>query len=276
VKNIKRHYESWGEFLAYVSRDIPQNNYLNSSKTGESDFCGTPNWEAALELSRTGWLEGQSEANKIASPLFNSVSSMIERVDIVHDVEGAQIDIARFLDGKPECWQRFETSYIDGVGYRVLRFTFNIAASGGISQATITAKGATMAALIQLLEYSGYRVQVDVLWGCGNANRIFIQPSVTVKRPDQPLDLPRLMFAMAHPSMPRRLLFRWAELMPKADQQELGFAYGYPDEIPEADQGDIHIEKSFYPDSQWDNPESARKWVVEQLKKQGVTLRETL
>jgi len=275
MKTIKRHYESWGEFLAYIDRDIPADNYLQASKTGGSGFCGTPNWEAALELSRVGWLKGQADASKIAAPLFNSVSSMIERTDIVRDVEGAQIDIALFLDGEPECWQRFETSYIDGIGYRVLRLTFNIAASAAISQATITAKGATIAALIQLLEYSGYRVQVDVLWG-GNSPGIYIQPSVTVKRPDQPLDLPRLMFAMAHPSMLRRLLFRWAELMHKTDQQKLGSSYGHPDEVPEADQGDIHIAKSSYPDSQWDNPESARKWIVGQLKKQGVSLRETL
>jgi hypothetical protein len=87
-----------------------------------------------------------------------------------------------------------------------------------------------------------------------------------LKSADQDLDLARLMFAIAHPSMFRRLCFSMQEQHP--DNYHDG--YGSPYDLAEEYRGDIHLPCMGWGDDQWSDTEYAKAWIVKNLNEQGV------
>jgi hypothetical protein len=280
INAIKREtvFDSWHEFIEYCDK-APSPRALDSlsSHTGQGHAgSGTSSFADAVSLAYTGWTDGASRIKTITSPIFDKVSQLIERQDMVFDVEGIGIDVARYLDGEPECWQKWETRIVDGPGTRIIRLGYNLGAYHAVSEEHIIGKGAVACALVELLEYAGNRVEVyglknNTSGGCSD------RTSVLLKSADQNLDVPRLAYALSHPSMARRLLFSVLERMPN-NWNNFAYGYGKPDTLPVGDQHtyDIYIPPTnkdtigSLPD--WNSGTAAQKWIITQLQAQGVTL----
>jgi hypothetical protein len=288
-----RHFGTWGEFLEFVhpapSRGPNAAGILardpSSRSEGSYHFYGTTTFDEAINLAYNGWLAGQVNAMKLAQPIIERMVSFIERPDIVYDVEGSTLDIGRFCADDPECFIKFENEIVEVPSHpRLLRVVFNIAASCGISKEIMTAKGAAVAALIELLEFAGNRVEVILLPFCGNVTYIN-EPaewfnSVLVKAFDQPLELARLIFAIAHPASFRRLGFTLIENGSLDAQSHFRHNYGYPadvslDTLKEYNlTTDLYFASSAYGQPDWQNQEAVKKWIFETLKAQGVQIKE--
>jgi hypothetical protein len=177
------------------------------------------------------------------------------------------------LENEPECWIQYEPVLVDAPG-KVLRLVFNICASAGISPDTIIAKGAVVAALVILLERAGFRIAVEIV----NAIRGSIEHEmwVPVKSADQDLDLPRLVFALAHPSMLRRIWVAHQETLSPNVRAAVCIpgGGGTPIECKPENRGDIYIGRSMLGEPQWTDTQSTTRWVVSELKKQGVQIQE--
>lgn len=264
-------FDSMGNYLAWLHDTPVTPGNFDHSNTSTSYFSGTENYQEAVDLGYSGWLEGQEKATAISTPIVETIAARIERLDVVHDVEGAGIDVARYTDGEPECWQRWQSSIVEGKGNRVLKLVFNYAVSAGISTEVIMAKGAAIAALVQALEYGGFRMEVVVSMGLSSPGKTS-ESYIRIKDASQDLNMPRLMFTLAHPAMLRRLGFAYIERLPKPFVEALGSSYGWPAEVSST--GDIYVGKSFLGEPQWTDPKSVSEWIVSELKKQGITLRE--
>jgi hypothetical protein len=95
----------------------------------------------------------------------------------------------------------------------IVKIYADVGATSSTEASAMIRKGSAIVALIDQIEQSGQRVE---LIACQRTNtrgyeydeqRIFI----TVKRADEVLDLDRIAFALAHPSMLRRVCFRIME-----------------------------------------------------------------
>jgi hypothetical protein len=271
---IQKTFKTWGEFVSFaVTRtNESQDGAVNQSRQHDRDFTGTETFKEALELAQYGWPEGEELAKGIASPIFDKVSTLIEKQIYSYGNEGIDFDIARVIEGEPECWLQQSTVVVESSGHKHLRIVFNNGVSGGISSEVITAKGATVAALIQLLEYAGHRVE---LWvgqvHDGSANRL--EMKTLVKESDQDLDMSRVIFALAHPSTPRRFGLAVVE-SDKAAIEEMGRGYGTPSDFKEQPDCDLYFGRALLGEPSWTNPDSAKAWVIEKLQEQGVKLRE--
>lgn len=280
MANLKResHFMSWGEFLdAATNRKLAPcvacETNPSSRRKYRQEFTGTETYEEALNLAIAGWPEGSARAAEIADSLFDGISQLVERTDLVYDYEGTDFDMGLYLKGEPECWYKFQTHIEEQQGTRQLRLVFNIAASAGVSKETMTAKGATVAALVQLLEFSGYRVEVMLAAGVKSVRGgSFYYDDVLLKAADQPLDIDKLMFAVGHPASLRRLMFSYWE-SDENQMKENSFSFGYPEDVPQDMRGDIYIAKSYYGEPQWTSTETAKSWVLAQLEKQGIKVR---
>lgn len=273
LDHVRQSFESWSEFTEFAGTaksSIPTDSRVSRSLRMPK-WAGTPTFSDACDLALLGW---QSEAQKIrelSAPIFELISSLIVREDIVYGVEGQSIDIARFVQNEPECWQSFEAQIIEAphAGSKVVRLHFNQGASARISAESIRKRGIAATALIELLEYSGLRVEV-IVGTASYSGGLLWETYIKVKDAAQNVDLPRLTYALAHPSMLRRLLFsNWeAVLTPdelrKAEIEPNDGGYGHPEEL--LDQGDIYIgnnNREF---------EDTQSWLIEQLKKSGVKM----
>jgi hypothetical protein len=257
---------TWGELLEYAQRE-PQVSAATSREYAIRDDWFGASWEGALKLAFEGWHEAEQKARAISEPLFDKISTLIQKDSIVYDVEGIGIDIGEYVKGEPECWQRIETHIVQGQGNRILRLVMNGFFSAGVKQDVIIARGATVAALVELLEYAGNRV--EVVWHCPfNRGADF---RAIVKAADQDLDMGRLMFAMAHPAMFRRIGFACLEQIPS----QWISSYGSPTELHESvHKADIYLPCMGYGDRQWTSPEFAQKYILDKIKEQGVSIKE--
>jgi len=235
----------------------------------ESDnYWAGGSYGSVRELAKTGWADHQPAVMDIANLLFNKISSKIERNDPCLALVGADIDIGAYCDGSPECMVMMQPTMVDGRGQRILSLAYNVSTSGDIDAASLTKKGSVAASLIYLLETVGYRVE---LWACFGAKRVNTQYQwrALVKQADQPLDMGRMLFAIAHPGMLRRLTFHMMDTEPTEVAQAIDArrSYGSPTEPSFKDKFDIYIGSSTYGQFDWNNPEP---WIIERLKEQGV------
>lgn len=265
-------FNDWASMIDYAEyAPCEHRRDRTSDEKMHGDWTLGLGFNESLALARSGWKDGAEKARKLSSVMFNRVSRTIKKRRTMLDVQGMGFDVGTYLSGQPECWVRF-----DHVKARkVIKILFDCGASGGISGSVMRARGAAVASLIELLEFSGFGVELVAM--PMNASEVMDDPKtkrldarVLVKPATQKLDMARIMFACAHPAFLRRIGFRVMETAPL--EYQFG-GYGYPTKnLPEKDRelADIYIGGSHLNDAQWDNEESARKWVIDKLQEQGV------
>lgn len=282
MKVLKDHYRlefsSWREFIEY-SASCPS-ECDRHSRTGDDDWCGDLTFDQAVSVGRYGWPDGVRDARPYVESLIDKVGATLERFELEYDVEGQLVDVARYLDGEPECMIRFNPVLVEGAGYRHLKVVVNMTFSAGIPAQDIINRGRAIAALIELLELSGHRCEVTVVheistyggpkrWGA----------SIMVKEFDDNLDLDRITYAVTHPSVLRRHLFSVQEAMPPNVRRSMGVpdgGYGQPADSPSEERGDIYVRcvsTSGY-NGEFSTEAQSITWIKDHLKAQGVVLRE--
>jgi hypothetical protein len=297
--NDVRQFTSWYEFLEYVKQDARLNplvssNYLAANEMASRrdrnqgyQWYGTQSFEEAYNLALNGWIDGQEKAYTLSKPLIEKLLSRIERPDIYYDVEGISIDMGRVASEDPECWMQFSNEIVETSSYhRLIRIVVNNTVSAGIAKERITAKGAAIATVVELLEFAGNRVELVALPYCiagvssGNwhAEKADTFCSVVVKPFDQPLEMSRVMFAIAHPSMLRRFGFSFAELTSRECQLDIQTGYGCVAELNAEQQkyynltSDLYFGGSVTGEPAWTDEKETLDWIIRTLSDQGVKI----
>lgn len=287
---IFRHWDSWGEFLDKIGVVNPElgNPSVAFRETPKGSgkyawFGDTVGMPDALTLARQGWVKGEKRVRDISARLFNSVAARIGREEFVPDVTGLFFDVPSVVRGTPDAWFDIEIREGEGRANRHVHIIYNIAVSHSVPEAVIVARGSAVAALIELLEYGGCAVSLDVCDVAGGSHKT--EPTwatfVRIKQAGQPLELARLAFAIAHPATPRRLFFSAMEHEDAETRALLGATgeggwYGTPVDLPRYHWPD---ENCLYlgcarndTGTDWQDPKEAEKWIVKQLTEQGLTV----
>ena len=188
-------------------------------------FHGVNSLPEAFALAENGWHRGIERINRFSAPIVQLIGNKIIRHNPVYDTEGHSIDISRYVDGEPECWQRFEQDITDGKGTKILKLGVNLSVSCGIPPESIMERGAFIASCVQCLELAGFCIE---LWGLNPTSKglkHLSETHVILKRPDQPVDLSILAFTLVHPAMQRGLMF--ADMERRKETHDI-FGYGTP------------------------------------------------
>jgi hypothetical protein len=250
-----------------------------SSKDAMS-FYGTETFTDAIMLAERGWHEGASKIAAVGEAMYEHMSNMvIKPTPHYRDDPGMSFDIPRLIIGEPECWLHIEDVVTRGSGRSILRLVFNASADAAVATDVVMAKGAIVAALTMLLETSGFGIEVVVF--CGMQERCVpddpgkrFELYTTIKHADQPIHVLTLAYALAQPATFRRLAFSLAEQVLNEEQRKAlhipGF-YGYPTEASHT--GDLYVPSAKFGFQEWLDPKLARRWVIDNLKAQGVSLR---
>lgn len=206
-------FESFEKFIeqALVVPKKQDSSSSRQTREGKDPWHGTNTFEQAVEVARKGWAEGAAEALKIRTSVEAAVRDLINARSTAYsyDVAGEFVDVGRFLSGEPEC---FGIEITDGgsIARPVVKIVANLAASGSVSTRSLFIRGAAIVAAIDILEALGRRVEAWVAHGSTKSRSGtggVHETHVLVKRADQPLDVDRLAFAVAHPACLRRLCF---------------------------------------------------------------------
>ena len=206
---------SWDECMADMQR--PPNEGWDDPASLESDraakkFTGTRTFDEAVQIAISGWDEGR-DAIGSGVEFAKAKQASFKRPDWEYGVAGQRACVPSYCAGVPN-----HMVWMDDTSNRnampIVKIYADVGATWFTSAEAMTRKGSAIVALIDQIEQSGQRVELiackrnDTSGYEHKEQRIFI----TVKRADEVVDLDRIAFALAHPSMNRRITFRIMEL----------------------------------------------------------------
>lgn len=253
------HSYSWPSVEAFLEDASKESTFTDNARhsrmTGRAEWFGDVDFQGALKLARFGWKEG---AAKLAKFEHNITPNCGEKAVYNWDVTGEFFDVATVLTGNPECWM---SSVLES-SVRCIDICVSIAVSSGVNADTIMRRGAAICALVDTLDYQ--RIRTSLSWNdyISHDNHKFSM-TTQLKAHEQPLDMDRVAFGMAHPASLRRTVFSFMETTPDMACCVKG-SYGRPlDERP----FDLPKTTLFIPPVTLDftTDEGARAWLAKIL-----------
>ena len=197
---------------------VYRENSLSSEK-GDSYFCMTKTYQEAEELLTKGWNEPIEKMKKSTNNF--KLSGKREKNKITTDVVGYQACVPRAILGLPD--SMFNTRRVMHK-VKTITLIYDIGALANVDIDDYVKAGVKVLNIINMLESKGLKVSLDINFGSYKNGEV-VNARIKIKDFKDNLDLKKIAFTIAHPSMLRRMFFRWMERHPK--MQEQGFAWGY-------------------------------------------------
>ena len=217
-----REFDSLNEFESYIT-NTPLNDTFRwqklSSTNGSYSFTQTQSYEEATKLLKDGWSSMAQEITKKLNVIKNQVVN--EHVQkILYDVVGFQASVPRYLQGIP-------TSMVNKklvpVKQKVITLDKDISYNASIKTEQIIEASVQTLQLIKKIEAQGIRVNLNLIWGvaAGDTKEV---AKIRLKSANERLNISKLSFPLVHPSMLRRLCFRYLEVAPTVTKS---YTWGY-------------------------------------------------
>ena len=216
-------FESLQEFYEYIT-NTPTNaafakreaeHDLSSHNNRRSEWYGTESFEEASNMMRDGWTIGAqnltqklklAETNKEVQNTYKNVLSIC----------GYQAIVPLYLNGVPN---NMINKKIVPVKKKVITINKALSCSCAVSSETMMEESVKAFQIIKKIEATGIRVNLNLLISTGH-----VCVKIKLKSASERLNLSKLAFPLVHPSMFRRLYFRFIEVYPTIPRS---FTFGY-------------------------------------------------
>ena len=217
-------YDSLHEFYEYLIH-TPFNNAFcwakHSSVDGDYYFTKTRDFSEAVELFKNGWSD---MATKLVQKLkvIESKTEPTMKPRTCLGVQGYQAIVPLYLQGVPN---NMVTKKMTPVKQKVITLNKSIGYNGRVSADQIIEESIKAMQIVKKLEAQGYRCNLNIVLGttAGYPSKQFIV-KVRIKSANEKLNVSKLAFPLVHPSMLRRLFFRFIEVYPNVTNS---FVCGY-------------------------------------------------
>lgn len=229
-KNIwLAQFDSIADFKRFIT-ETPENkvfagrHLLASKSTSTSDvqFTGTKDFNEAVQLLSTGWQDKAKELTKRLKAVERDMAPIMKQQRCI-SVAGYQPIVPLFLAGQPAS---MVGTRMQPVKQKVVTLVKSISYNSSVDPLEWTEQGLKALAIVKKLEANGYRVNVDIIRGGYDQDnpKFGVVCRVRIKHANERLNVSKLAFTMCHPSMQRRLMFRFTETYDKVTS---GFSFGY-------------------------------------------------
>lgn len=217
---------------------------------GRPKFAGVATIEAAQRLAARGLRAEGLETFDLAQDVIKELQQdrILPEFAPVHDVQGMDVDIERYLSGEPECMIEYPIDELIATG-PVVTMVVGMNYSAIATKEAILAQGRLAVALALALSACGYSLEIWSEMHTGGAPEIAYAPRgikvrVKVLEAGTSIDPAGLTYSLAHPSMLRIFGFAAMHLAPAAHRDECRVdsnMYGVPRRIDPADWPDNAI-----------------------------------
>ena len=218
-------YDSLHEFYEYLIH-TPFNDAFcwakHSSVDGDYYFTKTRDFSEAVELFKNGWSD---MATKLVQKLkvIESKTEPTMKPKNVLGVAGYQAIVPLYLQGVPN---NMVTKKMTPVKQKVITLNKSIDYNGGVSADQIIEESIKAMQIVKKLEAQGYRCNLNIVIGSSEQNlKLYVK--VRIKSANEKMNVSKLAFPLVHPSMLRRLFFRFIEVYPHVTKSFVS-GYGSP------------------------------------------------
>lgn len=218
-------YSSLSEFYDYIM-NTPFNktfeHHSHSSVTGSKEFTKTYTFEEAVGLLKNGWVDMSAKLTQKLNVADKNLKNG-RRPRTILSVQGYQAVVPLYLNG---CPQNMVNSKMVSVKQKIITLNKSVTYSALVTTRQIEDESVKAMQIVKRLESQGYRCNLNIVLGVFKGTRRFIV-KVRIKNANEKLNVSKLAFPMVHPSMLRRLFFRFIEVYPKVTSV-FSFGYGQP------------------------------------------------
>ena len=194
-----------------------------------TSFTGTESFEEAMELFKNGVPDESKKLIQMLKAEQKMEPLMVQRR--VNSIQGFQPIVPLYLAGVPN---NMVSTRLKPVKQKVVNLYTNVSYLAHTKQGDIRKECIKKFRLITKLESQNYRVNLFLLfgvrsnaWSSNGEEHLCI---IKLKSANERLNISKLSFPLVHPSMERRLLFKFVEKYPNlTDDRFLG---GYGSNIP--------------------------------------------
>ena len=203
----------------------------DSTGTWDSSWYGTNTFEEAIDLMSTGY-DIDIQPTTIPSPTRTRQTQKPAPY-------GAYASVPRYLSNQPNSMIAFKQTQAKS---KIITLYKDFTYSSTVSASDIIKYGKTAVAIVQALESQGVRVNLNVMFFSA-ADSETIGFTIPIKHAAERLSLKKMAFALAHPSMLRRIGFALIERFPsKVDFADYNYGRPASDQfIANLPKGSYHI-----------------------------------
>ena len=220
-------FDSLQEFYKYIC-DTPFNEAFrwtdHGSVSNDKWWTKTESFEEAVSLFKNGWSD---MATKLVQKLkiIESKTEPTMKPRNKLDVCGYQAIVPLYLQGVPNC---MVNKKMVPVKQKVITLNKSLDYNGGTSSDKIVEESIKAMQIVKKLESQGFRCNLNIVLGtsAGWPEKQFII-KVRIKSANEKMNISKLAFPLVHPSMLRRLFFRFIEVYPNVTKSFVG-GYGHP------------------------------------------------
>lgn len=215
-------YDSLKEFYDYLI-STPFNQVFcwekHSSVDGTYEFTKTRDFNEAVELFKNGWSDMATKlVQKLKVTETKMEPTMKPRTTL--SVAGYQAIVPLYLQGVPN---NMVNKKMVPVKQKVITLNKSINYNGGVDANSIIDESIKAMRIVKKLESQGYRCNLNIVLGTSAGGKQFVI-KVKIKSASEKMNISKLAFPLVHPSMLRRLFFRFIEVYPNVTKS---FKYGY-------------------------------------------------
>ena len=223
--------DSWDEFIHDMKTKQVMPSWKNAcaSEDGDYQFTRSESWEHCIELAEHGCPATTQDVESASVKVTFEAGPTWEYAPV-----GAFPCIPGYAAGVPE---NMFVPQEEGASNAkpIVRIAVNVVCSAFVDPQDIINRGAAVIALIDKIQGGGQRVELIAFCHIQSHKDDRIIISVTVKRPEEPVDMDRIGFAIAHPSMLRRAMFRVVECMCPYRLGGYGYCAQFDDALKSSD-----------------------------------------
>lgn len=222
-------FDSLQEFYNYIC-DTPFNFAFrwakHSSVSNGKSFTKTENFEEAVQLFKNGWSDMATKLVQQLKVAENETQPTMKPKPTL-SVCGYQAVVPLYLNGVPN---NMVSKKMVPVKQKVITLNKSIDYSAYVSVDEIIEESIKAMQIVKKLEAQGLRCNLNIVLGAragyGEERRQFIV-KIRIKSANEKMNVSKLAFPLVHPSMLRRLFFRFIEVYPSVTKKFVG-GYGHP------------------------------------------------
>lgn len=203
-------FSSINHLMNYIENTpLNKNNRWSELSSSGRDYSGwymTENFEEALDLLKNGYDAGTEELRIKLQCETNQDTQFIKKMCM--DVVGFQPCVPNYLMGIP---QNMFNQKLVAKKQKIITINKCVDYSGRVSSKEILEYSVRTLRIIQELERQGFAVNLNIIDGYSSMDEKEII-KVRIKNSNERLNLAKLAFPLLHPSMLRRIMFRYVEV----------------------------------------------------------------
>lgn len=201
--------------LYEMTRYAETNPHTTSSSNKDTEWIDkgrTKSLADAVKFADEGWQDARPQIDAVLAKVQEQVGerfSQVTRVQI--GLAGGGVHMGRYLAGRPDCMVGFRRQPSTRHG-RMVRVVYDFGANGSTDANEMLKRGAIVAVLIDTLATLGLSVELVGETTVKVGDKGTHTTLVTLHDAREQLDINALAYAVAHPSMLRRLTFAVREM----------------------------------------------------------------